>query len=81
MPGAITPARCGKMSAYVMKHLGSVEKRAVELEDSYHVITVDSDKERIVDEVTDLRRAIPHRPANARRRLESRVAPFGFCAA
>ena len=37
---------------YVMKHLGSVEKRAVELEDSYHVITVDSDKERIVDEVT-----------------------------
>jgi carboxylesterase len=41
-----------KNVAYVMKHLGSVEKRAVELEDSYHVITVDSDKERIVDEVT-----------------------------
>jgi carboxylesterase len=41
-----------KNVSYVMKHLGSVEKRAVELEDSYHVITVDSDKERIVDEVT-----------------------------
>jgi carboxylesterase len=36
---------------YVMKHLGSVEKRAVELEESYHVITVDSEKERVVDEV------------------------------
>src|ERR1700722_9684518 len=41
-----------KNVSYVMKHLGSVEKRAVELEESYHVITVDSDKERIVDEVT-----------------------------
>jgi carboxylesterase len=41
-----------KNVSYVMKHLGSLEKRAVELEDSYHVITVDSDKERIVDEVT-----------------------------
>src|SRR5580704_2507755 len=40
-----------KNVAYVMKHLGSVEKRAVELEDSYHVITVDSDKELIIDEV------------------------------
>jgi carboxylesterase len=36
---------------YVMKHLGSVEKRAVELDESYHVITVDSEKERLVDEV------------------------------
>ncbi|MGH7813617.1 MAG: alpha/beta hydrolase [Candidatus Binataceae bacterium] len=36
---------------YVMRHLGSVEKRAIELEDSYHVITVDSDKERVADEV------------------------------
>ncbi len=36
---------------YVMKHLGSPEKRAVELEESYHVITVDSEKERVVDEV------------------------------
>ena len=59
-----------KNVSYVMKHLGSLEKRAVELEDSYHVITVDSDKERIVDEVTAFRPAIPHRSANARRRLE-----------
>lgn len=36
---------------YVMKHLASAEKRAVELEESYHVITVDSEKERVVDEV------------------------------
>jgi carboxylesterase len=36
---------------YVMKHLGSAEKRAVELDESYHVITVDSEKERVVDEV------------------------------
>jgi carboxylesterase len=36
---------------YVMTHLGSVEKRAVHLEESYHVITVDTEKERVVDEV------------------------------
>ena len=38
---------------YVMKHLGSAEKRAIELEESYHVITVDSEKERVVDEVAE----------------------------
>jgi len=36
---------------YLMKHLGSAEKRAVELDESYHVITVDSEKERLADEV------------------------------
>jgi carboxylesterase len=36
---------------YVMKHLGSAEKRAVKLEESYHVITVDSEKQRVADEV------------------------------
>lgn len=36
---------------YVMKHLGSAEKRAIELDESYHVITVDSEKERVVYEV------------------------------
>ena len=36
---------------YVMKHLGSAEKRAIELEESFHIITVDSEKERLVDEV------------------------------
>ncbi len=36
---------------YLMQHLGSAEKRAVILDQSYHVITVDSDKERIASEV------------------------------
>jgi carboxylesterase len=36
---------------YVMRHLGAAEKRAIELEESYHVITVDSEKERVVGEV------------------------------
>ncbi len=38
---------------YVMKHLGSAEKRAIELDESYHVITVDSEKERVVGEVAE----------------------------
>jgi carboxylesterase len=42
-----------KNVAYAMKHLGSTEKRAIELDDSYHVITVDSEKERVVGEVAD----------------------------
>ncbi|MGH7922959.1 MAG: alpha/beta hydrolase, partial [Candidatus Binatus sp.] len=42
-----------KNVGYVMKHLGSPEKRAVELEESYHVITVDSEKERVAGEVAD----------------------------
>ena len=42
-----------KNVGYVMKHLGSAEKRAIELDDSYHVITVDSDKERVVSEVAE----------------------------
>lgn len=36
---------------FVMKHLGSAEKRCVILEESYHVITVDMEKERVADEV------------------------------
>jgi carboxylesterase len=40
-----------KNLAYAMKHLGSAEKRAIELDESYHVITVDSEKERVVSEV------------------------------
>ena len=35
---------------YVMRNLGSPEKRAVELDESYHVITVDSEKERVAGE-------------------------------
>ena len=36
---------------YLMQRLGSAQKRAVILDESYHVITVDSDKDRIVSEV------------------------------
>ncbi len=42
-----------KNVSYVMRHLGSGEKRAIELDESYHVITVDSDKERVVGEVVE----------------------------
>ena len=38
---------------YVMKHVGSKEKRAIELEESFHVITVDSEKERVAGEVAE----------------------------
>jgi carboxylesterase len=37
--------------AWLMNRLGCDDRRAVELEDSYHVITVDYDKERIAAEV------------------------------
>jgi len=37
---------------YAMRHLGSAQKRAVILEQSFHVITVDSEKERVASEVT-----------------------------
>ncbi len=36
---------------YAMRHLGSSEKRAIELEESYHIITVDGEKERVAGEV------------------------------
>lgn len=39
--------------SFVMKNLASPEKRAVELEESYHVITVDSEKDRVASEVID----------------------------
>jgi carboxylesterase len=38
---------------YVMRHLGSVEKRAIELSESYHVITVDSEKDFVAGEVAE----------------------------
>lgn len=38
---------------FVMKRLASPEKRAVELEESFHVITVDSEKERVASEVVE----------------------------
>lgn len=37
----------------VMRHLGSVDKRALTLEESYHVITVDSEKDRVAQETLD----------------------------
>jgi carboxylesterase len=37
--------------SFVMKHLGSAEKRCVILEESYHVITVDTEKEQVAAEV------------------------------
>ncbi len=37
--------------AFVAKHLGSAERREVILEESYHVITVDSEKDRVAAEV------------------------------
>jgi carboxylesterase len=40
-----------KNVGFVMSHLGSAEKRAVTLEESYHVITVDSEKDRVASEV------------------------------
>jgi carboxylesterase len=38
---------------FLLSHLGSAQKRAVILEDSFHVITVDSEKERVASEVID----------------------------
>ena len=38
---------------FVMKHLASAEKRAIELDESYHVITVDSEKDRVAHEVIE----------------------------
>ncbi len=43
---------------FVMSHLGSAHKRAVILEESFHVITVDSEKERVASEVIDFLSAL-----------------------
>lgn len=37
-------------SPYIYDHIGSAEKRLVWLEDSYHVATLDNDKESIAAE-------------------------------
>ncbi|HEY2664384.1 MAG TPA: alpha/beta fold hydrolase [Candidatus Binataceae bacterium] len=50
--------------AWLMNRLGCDDKRAVELEDSYHVITVDYDKERIAAEVIRfIEQVLPNRLA------------------
>jgi carboxylesterase len=50
---------------FVMGHLGSVDKRVVALEESFHVITVDSEKDRVAQETlefaTQFRRLEPVR--------------------
>ena len=38
---------------FLMSHLGSAKKRLVELSESYHVITVDTDKERVAAELLE----------------------------
>ncbi|HEY6393922.1 MAG TPA: alpha/beta fold hydrolase [Candidatus Binataceae bacterium] len=38
---------------FLMKHLGSAEKRAIILDESFHVITVDSDKDRVASEAIE----------------------------
>lgn len=38
---------------FVMTRLGGAEKRAVTLDESYHVITVDSEKERVAEETVN----------------------------
>jgi carboxylesterase len=38
---------------YVMKNLGSTDKRAVRLDQSFHVITVDSERDQVVAEVLE----------------------------
>ena len=53
---------------FAMQHLGSAQKRAIILDDSFHVITVDIDKERVVSEVLSFANQFraPHlRSANA----------------
>jgi len=42
-----------KNTAFLMNHLGSTEKRLVTLNESFHVITVDSERERVAQETLD----------------------------
>ncbi len=44
---------CERNVNYLVEHLGSQQKRAVILKESFHVITVDSEKERVADEVLE----------------------------
>ena len=69
-----------KNVSYVMKHLGSAEKRAIELEESYHIITVDSEKERVVDEVAEFVERFRVAPQKRAVGLESRIARVQVCA-
>lgn len=44
---------CEANVGFLMNHLGSEQKRAVILEESFHVITVDSEKERVEQETIE----------------------------
>jgi carboxylesterase len=50
---------------FLMNHLGCTDKRLVALDESFHVITVDSERERVADEILEFilpfRRAQPAR--------------------
>jgi carboxylesterase len=54
-----------KNADFLMGNLGSAEKRLISLDESFHVITVDSERERVAHEILDfiapLRRAQPAR--------------------
>jgi carboxylesterase len=54
---------------FLMGHLGSSQKRAVALEESFHVVTVDSEKDRVAEEtlefVSQFRAAEPARALGA----------------
>jgi carboxylesterase len=49
---------------FLMANLGSVRKRLIALEESYHVITVDTEKERVAAEVTGFIRELFGRDAH-----------------
>jgi carboxylesterase len=52
-----------KNTRFVMRNLGSSRKRLVALDESYHVITVDSEKERVAREVVEFASEFRARPA------------------
>jgi carboxylesterase len=58
---------CDRNVKYLMEHLGSRQKRSLILKESFHVITVDSEKQRVADEVIafamQFRTQIPRRSA------------------
>jgi len=49
---------CAKNVDYLMEHLGTPHKRAVLLDESFHVITVDSDKDHVAAEVIEFTTAM-----------------------
>ena len=55
---------------FLMANLGSIRKRLTVLEDSYHVISVDTDKQRVSNEVLSfIRERFDHQTAEPARAL------------